>query len=62
MNFIVIFDITIHIYYGYFQSKNPGPESPALSNPLEGGQAPGIHETSQSVKSALGGLAGYWRA
>ena len=27
------------------KSKYPGPEGPALSSPLEGGQAPSIHET-----------------
>jgi len=43
-------------------SKNPGPEGPALSSPLKGGQAQSIHETGQPVKSRPAGLAGYWRA
>ena len=34
-------------------SKNPGPEGPALSSPLKGGQAPSIHETGQPVEPVL---------
>jgi hypothetical protein len=33
--------------------KNPGPEGPALSSPLKGGQELSIHETGQSVEPVL---------